>query len=110
MIKMKTKNVLLVISFIGMVISIIYFIRRSKTKPSMSNLIIYGSKAIYYKNGTNYRAELVGFNKEGQKSFWGRYSFWYYFDGSVWKLIDEPAFNDLQLAKELNIPKELQSI
>jgi len=107
---MKTKNILLVIAFIGLVISILYFLRRAKTKPSMSNIIVYGNKAIYYKDGKNYEAELVSFNREGQRSFWGRYSFWYYYNGSVWKLIDEPAFNDLQLAKELNIPKELQSI
>lgn len=107
---MKTKNILLVIAFIGIVISILYFLRRAKTKPSMSNIIVYGNKAIYYKDGKNYEAELVSFNREGQRSFWGRYSFWYYYDGSVWKLINETAFNNLQLAEELNIPKELQSI
>ena len=105
---MKTKNKILTILFIVLVIYILYRIRTKKLLNE--TLVCYGNKCIYYHLGKEYEAKHVTYNKEGQRSFWGKYVFWYYYDNNMWKLIDNPKWNNPKLVEELNIPKEVEKL
>jgi len=108
MVKMKAKNKILVVIFIILVFGIFYLIR--KNKPLNQKIVCVGNKCTYYYLGNKYEVKKVNFNKNGEPSFWGKYPFWYYFDGTIWKLLDDPQWNNPQLVEELNIPKEVENL